>query len=161
MSGIGVVFDGVAGLLALVVHLVLFDVTVVDVLRGHTEGLGQGNEEVKQVDDLDAGVLFVDLLVFGPPFPGKTVDQLGDFLGHGPGVVEGPFGFVLGGKAGEIDSDLFVEDVLHAEDFVEFIGLGHEELVAFGGGRRRLFCKKTHADVKNSGRILDGIGSRR
>ena len=32
MPGIGVIFDSVAGLLALVVHLVLFDVAVVNIL---------------------------------------------------------------------------------------------------------------------------------
>lgn len=112
------VFDGVTGFLTLVVHLVLFDVAIVNILRGHAHGLRHGNEEVKEVDDFDAGVLFVDLLVFGPPFPRETIDQLGELLGHGAGVVERPLGFFVGGKVGQIDPDLFVEEVLHAEDFV-------------------------------------------
>ena len=87
MPGIGVVFDGVAGFLALVIHLVLFDIAVIDVLRGHPEGLGEGNQEMKKIHHLHPGILLVDLLVFGPPFPGKAVDQLGDLLGHGTGVV--------------------------------------------------------------------------
>ena len=58
--------------------------------------LGQRYKEMKKVDDLHPGVLFVDFLVLGPPLPRKAVDQLGNFLGHGPGVVERPLGFVLG-----------------------------------------------------------------
>jgi len=54
-------------------------------------------------------------------------------LGHGAGVVEGPLGFVFGGEVGEIDPNLFIEEVLHAEDFVKFIGGSHRELVAGGG----------------------------
>jgi hypothetical protein len=38
MLGIGVVFDGVTGFLTLVVDLVLFDVAIVDILRGHANG---------------------------------------------------------------------------------------------------------------------------
>ena len=47
MPGVGMVFDGVAGFLTLVIHLVLFDVTVIDVLRSHPEGLGEGDQEVE------------------------------------------------------------------------------------------------------------------
>lgn len=112
------VFDRVAGILPLMIHFVLFDVAIVNILCGHAHGLGHGDEEVKEVDDLDAGVLLVDLLVFGPPFPRETIDQLGELLGHGAGVVERPLGFFVGGKVGQIDPDLFVEEVLHAEDFV-------------------------------------------
>jgi hypothetical protein len=36
--------------------------------------------------------------------------------------------------------------------------LGHEGLVASGRGRRRLFCRKTQNDVKNSRRELDVMG---
>ena len=113
MPGIGVVFDGAAGFLTFVVHFVLFDITIVDVLGGHSERLGERDEEVEQVHHLHTGILFVDLLVFGPPFPRKAVDQLGDLLRHGAGVVEGPLGFVLGGKTGKIDTDLLIEDLLH------------------------------------------------
>ena len=116
--GVGVVFDRVAGILAFMIHFVLFDVAIVNILRGHAHGLGHGNEEVKEVDDLDAGVLLVDLLVFGPPLPRETIDQLGQLLAHGARVVERPLGFFVGGKVGQIDPDLFVEEVLHAEDFV-------------------------------------------
>ena len=100
MPGIGVVFDGVAGFLTFVVHFVLFDITIVDVLGGHPQGLDQGDEEVKKVHHFHAGILFVDLLVLRPPFPRKTVDQLGDLLCHRAGVVQRPFGFVLRGEVG-------------------------------------------------------------
>ena len=152
MPGIGVVFDGVAGLLALVVYLVLFDVAVVDVLGGHAEGLSQRYKEMKKVDDLHPGVLFVDFLVLGPPLPRKAVDQLGNFLGHGSGVVESPFGFVLRGKTGKIDTDLFIEDLLHAENLIEFVGLGHGTFVAFARGSGRLFWRKADEECEKEPR---------
>ncbi len=73
---------------------------------------------MEEVDDFDAGVLFVDLLVFGPPFPRKAIDEFSEFLGHGAGVVESPLGFLVGGEMSQIHPDLFVEEILHAEDFV-------------------------------------------
>ena len=115
------------------IDFVFLHIALVDILGGHAEGLGEGDEKVKEVDDFDAGVLLVEFLIFSPPFPGEAIDELGEFLGHGAGVVEGPFGFVLGGEVGKIDPNLFIEEVLHAEDFVEFIGGSHRELVA--GGR--------------------------
>lgn len=115
------------------VNLIFLEVALVNIVSGHTEGLGKGDEKMKEVDHFDASVLFVDLLVFGPPFPRKAIDEFGQFLGHGAGVVEGPLGFVIGGKGGEIDSDFFIKEVLHAEDLVKFVGGSHEELVA--GGR--------------------------
>jgi hypothetical protein len=39
--------------------------------------------------------------------------------------------------------------------------LGHREFVATGAGRRRLFCSKTHRNVKKSGSELDGVESNR
>ena len=115
------------------IHFVFLHIALVDILGGHPESLGEGDEEVKKVDDFDTSVLLVEFLVFGPPFPGKAIDELGELLGHGAGVVESPLGFVLGGEVGEIDSNFFIEEVLHAEDFVEFIGGSHKELVAGGG----------------------------
>ena len=118
MFRIGVVFDRVAGFLAFVVHLVFLHVALIDVLGGHAESLGQRDEKVKEIDHFDAGILFVDLLIFGPPFPRETVDQLSEFLRHGAGVVESPLGFFVWREVGKIDPDLFVEEVLHTEDFV-------------------------------------------
>ena len=115
------------------IDFVFLHIALVDILGGHAESLGEGDEEVEEVDDFNAGILFVEFLVFGPPFPGEAIDELGEFLGHGAGVVEGPLGFVLGGEVGEIDPNLFIEEVLHAEDFVELIGGSHRELVAGGG----------------------------
>ena len=111
---------------------------------------------MEEVDDFDAGVLLIDLLVFGPPFPRETIDEFGQLLAHGAGVVEGPFCFVVLRERGEVHPDLFIEEVLHAEDFVEFIGCGHREWVAGGARRRRLFYKKKGGDVKKSGSRLDG-----
>ena len=161
MPGVVVIFDCVTGILPLVIHLVFLHVALIDVLGGHAEGLGEGYEEVKQIDDLYAGVLFIDLLVFGPPFPGKAIDQFGQFLAHGAGIIEGPFGFFIGREIGQVDPDFFVQKVLHTEDFLELVSLGHREFVATGAGRRRLFCSKTHRNVKKSGSELDGVESNR
>ena len=115
------------------IDFVFLHIALVDILGGHPESLSKGDEEVEEVDDFNAGILLVEFLVFGPPFPREAIDELGELLGHGAGVVKGPLGFVLGGELGEIDPNLFVEEVLHAEDFVEFIGGSHRELVAGGG----------------------------
>ena len=115
------------------IDFVFLHIALVDILGGHAESLSKGDEEVEEVDDFNAGILFVEFLVFGPPFPREAIDELGELLSHGAGVVKGPLGFVLGGELGEIDPNLFIEEVLHAEDFVEFIGGSHRELVA--GGR--------------------------
>ncbi len=115
------------------IDFVFLHIALVNILGGHAESLGEGDEEVKEVDDFDTGILFVEFLVFGPPFPGEAIDEFGELLGHGAGVVEGPLGFVFGGEVGEIDPNLFIEEVLHAEDFVEFIGGSHRGLVAGGG----------------------------
>ena len=115
------------------INFVFLHIALVDILGGHAESLGEGDEEVEEVDDFDTGILLVELLIFSPPFPREAIDELGEFLGHGAGVVEGPLGFVFGGEVGEVDPNLFIEEVLHAEDFVEFIGGSHRELVAGGG----------------------------
>ena len=115
------------------IDFVFLHIALVDILGSHAEGLGEGDEKVKEVDDFDAGVLLVEFLVFGPPFPRETIDEFGQLLAHGAGVVEGPFCFVVWGERGEVDPDLFIEEVLHAEDFVEFIGGSHRGLVAGGG----------------------------
>lgn len=125
MAAVVFLFNGVAGVLALVVDGVLFDVGLEDVVGGHAEGLGEGDEEVEEVDDFDFGVLVVEGLVFGPPFPGDAINELGDFLGHGAGVVEDPLGFLFFGEVAKVDADPLVELFLEAEDFFEFIGLSH------------------------------------
>ncbi len=91
------------------IDFVFLHIALVNILGGHAESLSKGDEEVEEVDDFDAGILLVKFLVFGPPFPGEAIDELGELLGHGAGVVEGPLGFVFGGEVGEIDSNLFIE----------------------------------------------------
>src|ERR1051325_10987815 len=51
-----VVFDRVAGFLALEVHLVLFAVGVEHVVRAHAQHLREADQKMKQIDDFDAGV---------------------------------------------------------------------------------------------------------
>ena len=53
MAGVVLVLLDVAGVLALVVHGVLLQVGLVDVVGGHAEDLGDGDQEVEEVDDLD------------------------------------------------------------------------------------------------------------
>lgn len=124
MAGVVFVFFDVAGVLALMVDGVLLKVGLVDILGGHTQDLGDGDEEVEEVDDFDPGVLFVEFLVFGPPLPGHRVGQLGHLLLHGTEVVEDPLDLFFLGHAGGFDADTLVERLLHLEDFFEFIGHG-------------------------------------
>jgi hypothetical protein len=83
---------------------------------------------MEQIDHLDPGVLGIKGLVFGPPFPGHGIDQFGEFLGHGAGVVEHPLNPLLFGEGGGMDADALVELVLEAEDFFEFV-FGHGSLL--------------------------------
>ena len=78
------------------INFVFLYIALVNILGCHAESLSKGDEEVEEVDDFDTSVLFVEFLVFGPPFPREAIDELGELLGHGAGVVEGPLGFVLG-----------------------------------------------------------------
>lgn len=126
MAGVVLVLLDVAGVLSLVVHGVLLQVGLVDVVRGHAEDLGDGDQEMEEVDDLDAGVLLVELLVFGPPLPGHGVGELGHLLLHRAEVVEDPFDLFLLGHAGGFDADALVERLLHLEDFFELVGHGFD-----------------------------------
>ena len=106
------------------VHGVLLQVGLVHVVRGHAEDLGDRDQEVEEVDDLDAGVLLVELLVLGPPLPGHGVGELGHLLLHGAEVVEDPFDLFFLGHAGGFDADALVERLLHLEDLFELVGHG-------------------------------------
>ena len=122
MLGIVLVLDGVTGILALEIDLVLLHVSVEDVIGAHAEDLGEGDQEVEQVDHLDAGVLLVELLVLGPPFPRHAVGQLGHFLRHRAGVIEHPFRLRLLVHRGGIHANAQIQGRLHAEEFVQFVG---------------------------------------
>jgi len=89
-----VVLLDVAGLLPPEVDLVLLDVGIEHVIGAHAQHLRHADEKMKQVHHLDAGVLLIELLILGPPFPRHTVGEFGEFLRHGPAVVQNPFGFV-------------------------------------------------------------------
>ena len=107
---------------------------------------------MEQVDHFDAGVLFVDFLVFGPPFPWKAVDQFGQLLAHGAGVVEGPLGLILRREVGEVDPDLFVEDILHPENFIQLVRIGHRRWVAGGGEKKEAFLQKNSGRCEEAGK---------
>ena len=47
-----------------------------DVLGRHPQHLGQRDEEMEHIHDLDPRVLLVEFMVLGPPLPGHTVGQL-------------------------------------------------------------------------------------
>jgi len=125
-----VILHGVACFLTFMIDLVLFEVGLKDVVGGHADGLGEGDQKVKKIDDLDPDILLVEFLVFGPPFPRDAIDQLGHLLAHGAGVVENPLGFLFFGQILEFDADAFVEDGLETENFFEFIGCCHEGEIA-------------------------------
>src|ERR1700683_3005830 len=121
VPGVGLVLDRIAGVLPLEVDLVFLQVGVVDVVGGHAEDLGHGDEKVEEIDDFDLGVLGIEFLVFRPPFPGHAVDEFGDFLRHGARVVEEPFGLFLLAHAGGAHADALVQRLLHPEQFLELI----------------------------------------
>ena len=126
MAGVVLVLLDVSRVLTLVIDGVLLQVGLVDVVRGHSEDLGDGDQEVEEVDDFDAGVLLVEFLVLGPPLPGYGVGQLGHLLLHRTEVVEDPFDLFFLGHAGGFDADALVERLLHLEDFFELVGHGFD-----------------------------------
>ena len=65
---------------ALEVDLVFLYISLEDIVGTHAKRLREADEEVEQVDHLDAGILFVELLIFGPPFPRHTVGEFSQFL---------------------------------------------------------------------------------
>src|ERR1035437_522449 len=140
------VFGVVAAVLPGKVDLVFLCVSVVKVGRSHLQNLGGRDEKVQQVDDLDTSVLFVKLLVFGPPFPRDAVGEFGDFLGHCAAVVEHPLLALFVGHVDSVDADAFVELLLKAEKFVEFVGLCHRENIISRSCRKSLlFWRKRQA----------------
>src|ERR1044071_10145225 len=76
--GILLVLPGVTAFLPFEIHLVLFHVSLEDVVGAHAEHLREADETMKEIEHFDAGVLRVELLVFGPPFPGNAVGQFCD-----------------------------------------------------------------------------------
>ena len=93
MFGVVFVFLRVAAVLPLKLT-VLLHVGFEHIIRAHAQHLCQADEEMNRLP-LHAGVLLVELLVFGPPFPRHAVGEFGDLLRHGSGVVEYPLGFLL------------------------------------------------------------------
>ena len=71
--GIVVILGGVAGFLAFEIDLVFLHVSGKHVVRAHAQHLGHADEEMKQVDDFNARILLVELLIFGPPLPGDAI----------------------------------------------------------------------------------------
>ena len=102
-----------------------FGVGSVEILRCHFEDLGNGNKEVEEVNDFDAGVLFVEFLILGPPFPRHAVGEFSNFLGHSAAVVEHPLDALFLGHVGGIDADFEIERLLHLENFVKLVGWSH------------------------------------
>ena len=125
MPAVVFVFCLVTACLPVKVDLVLFGIGSVEIFRRHFQNLGDGNQKMQQVNYLDAGVLFVKLLVLGPPFPRNAVGQLGNLLGHRTAVIQNPLLALLVSHAGGVYADFEIEGLLHLEDFVELVGFGH------------------------------------
>ena len=87
--------------------------TVLDFLQQH--------QEVEEVHHFHFRILFVVGLVLGPPFPGNAVRQFGQFLGHGPAIVQRPLGFLLFRHPVGIDADPQIQLLLLGEDFSQHI----------------------------------------
>ena len=120
------VFGVVTAVLSGEIHLMFLGIGIVEVGRGHLQDLRNGNEEVEQIDDFNTGILFIELLVLGPPFPRHTVRQFGDLLGQRPAVVQHPLLPLLIGHMGRVDADSLVKLFLEAKDLFEFVGCIHK-----------------------------------
>ena len=121
MPAIFRVFCFVTGGLPVEVDLVLFGVGGVEIFRCHFENLSDGNEKVEKVDDFDAGILFVELLVFGPPFPWDTIREFSNLLAHSATVTQQPL-LALGiSQVCRVHANALVEFPLETEDFVESV----------------------------------------
>src|SRR5581483_6062919 len=127
---IAVVLFRVTRILPLEIDLVLLHVSIEDVIRAHAQHLGQADEEMKEIDDLHTGVLLVELLVFGPPFPRHAVGEFGHLLRHGAAIVEDPLRLFLFGHLVRVDADALVQGVLHAKEFAELIRFFHGSEIA-------------------------------
>jgi large subunit ribosomal protein L17 len=125
VAAIVLVLGVVAFVLTGEVDLVFFGVGFVEVGGGHLQDLGDGDEEVQQIDDFHACVLFVELLVFRPPLPGNAIGQLGDFLRHGAAIIEHPLLALFLGHGGGVHAEALVELLLQAKDMFQFIGCAH------------------------------------
>ena len=117
MARVALILFGVAAVLPLEVDFVLFHVCGEDIVGAHAEHLREADEKMEQVDNLDAGVLLVEFLVLGPPFPRNAVGQFGDFLAHGAAVVEYPLGFLLAAHPVCLHADPLIERLLHPKEF--------------------------------------------
>ena len=69
------------------IDLILFRISCVYILWGHTEDLRQRDQKVKQVDHFDLGILLVKLLILRPPLPWHRINEFRHFLLHRPRVV--------------------------------------------------------------------------
>src|SRR5712671_1398052 len=125
MPAVLLVLGVVATVLPCKVDLMFLGVGFVEVFRRHAEHLSNGDEKVEQVDDLDAGVLLVELLVFRPPFPRHAISQFSDLLAHGPAIVQYPLLALFVSHAWRINANLEIELFLKAKNLLELVGLGH------------------------------------
>lgn len=125
MLRVVVIFLHVTGLLAFEIHFVLLHVGGVDVIGAHAEDLGHADEEMEKVHNFHTGVLFIELLVFGPPFPRDAVGELGHLLRHGAGVVQYPLGLFLFRHAVRMHADAFIERLLHPKKFPQLVWFFH------------------------------------
>jgi len=119
------IFGLVTGSLPVKVDLVFLGVRSVEIFGCHFEHLRNGNQEVEEINHFDAGVLFVEFLVLGPPFPRDAVSQLRDFLCHRPAIVQDPLLALFVSHVGGVHADFQIEGLLHLEDFVELVGVSH------------------------------------
>jgi hypothetical protein len=126
MLAVVLILGVVTTVLSSEIHLMLLGIGVVEVGGGHFEDLRDGNEEMEQIDDFDPGILLVELLVLGPPFPWDAVGQFSDFLGQRPAIVQYPLLPLLVGHLGRVDANPFVKLLLEAKDLFKFVGCIHK-----------------------------------
>ena len=67
--------------------MVFLGVCLIKIVGGHSESLGDRNQEVQHIHNLDARVLGVEFLVFSPPFPRDGIHELRVFLREGAAII--------------------------------------------------------------------------
>ena len=112
MFRVRLILHGVAAVLAFEIQFVLFCVGIEHVIGAHAEYLRRADQKMEQVHDFDSRILLIEFLVFGPPFPGHAVGQLGNFLRHGAAIIQQPFRFFLLCHAFGIHADALIQGVL-------------------------------------------------
>jgi hypothetical protein len=81
---------------------------------------------MEQVHDFHAGVLPVEGLILGPPFPRGAVGQFGNLLAHRPAVLQQPLLTLSLRHPVSVHADSFVQLLLQPKQFIQLVRFVHD-----------------------------------